>query len=755
MILDDTDFNRVKHDECYLDLLRHILTRFSCMFVGFSFMDPAIDHILQFIAERLGPNYPANHLAILPADADNTLKNRLCSFNIEPVLYDPSAGHSTLWNGIAETARRFSPNQKSEKPHASFPLQSTHTFLATAYARAKIGTELGPLRDTIVDGIVLGLISQNQAPMTLGNLAQQLKNLLSLSGVESEQLTLRRITYLRQLDLCHIDGDMVSTKVSADGSIQAGMIVLIDGVADRLVARHAQQANAEVRRVIGSCVEETLLARGWDLGARFSGARAAEAYDIQGTLDGAMARHGNKLAPRQRRAIVLACFDLLERPATDESHILADMGRLAFGLQLVMHAPCSSIAHGNLLPERVYLDANVAMPMVVAGHPYQPVYADTFRRLGEAARAAGLGVTVFVARDFLNEIIAHKNIARREVDMMGLDDPEELRRHIMYYGAQTTNVFVGAFGSWVGRLHENIRFDDFLREAAPYETVPELTAFLDQKGIQTVPLGFSDEEMSDFYRIKNALEDAYEMDPRSMHDRKSPILIEHEARQLARLGLDAHQGFRSVFVTADERLRGLLKGSILSQMSSATMSHVSFVQLIDLLVGVEGDPVSLSRLYWGGGTLVEQAMILNYYTNLALGYREEAMAMTLPEVLGTLVPEAVNAAKQFGIMLFPGGSVESKARTALFLDRFEDRFFANMADVIRKRYPDEYNSAEQARRLLLEERIRKTTAQISKFEVSLAEGCDTQTKAFYERMLEDLRIDLEVCRNELKNLQGV
>jgi hypothetical protein len=224
---------------------------------------------------------------------------------------------------------------------------------------------------------------------------------------------------------------------------------------------------------------------------------------------------------------------------------------------------------------------------------------DTLQCLADSANAASTSVHILVGRDFLNEVIAHKQIARREAEAIGLEDPSELADHILYYGAETTNVFVGAYASWVGREQIPISFEEFLRQAAPYDTERELATYIEKQGFQTVDLRpHSTGEAEVFADVEMGLQTAYDQDERSRFDPKQSVLIEHEGKQLAQLSVDAEQGRRSLFVTADARLRRLAVGPVLGRAGSVTISHIALVQLIDMLVGIKSDPTSFGRLLW-------------------------------------------------------------------------------------------------------------------------------------------------------------
>lgn len=755
IVFAEDDYKRTEENEYYIDLVRHALTRYSCLLLGFSFVDPAIDRVFQIIEDRLSPGFPELHLAILPADADKRLKTRLARFNIRTVRYEVSDRHSVLWEGIKLASRKFTMAQKIEKPTASFPLDAIKRFIATSYARAKLEEELQPLRDIVVDGIVIDILMETgEEGATLERVSDDLKKYLSMSTKESRQLAQRRIEVLSSRGWCRVSNNVIRATQETTNVLEEDLNALVDGVINRIEVREGQRITSRLRKVAARCIEEVLVARGWDLGAHYAGPMAADTPDILSTVSSSLEKHGANLSEWQREGLWQACYDLFQHPSETESAVLAELGRVAFGLQLVINSPCATIAYEAVLPERNYLDASVLMPAIVEGHPYRPVYVDAIRRLGEAASAVGMSVSVAVAEEFLNEIIAHREIARREVEAMSLENPETLAHHILYHGADRVNVFVGAYGSWVGRLKEDVRFGEFLRRVAPYRSVEELARYLEQEGIETVRLYFkSDDEVDLYYRIKHALTDAYESDSRSQYDRKEEVLIDDEARQLTLLIRDLERGLRSVFVTADMRLRRLATGPVLGKPGSAIISHRGLVQLIDMLVGLRSDPVSLTRLFWGGGVTDEATMIRDYFTNLALQYQEEAMAMSVSEVLKTFVPEVTEAAKRKGISLFPGGTTESKARTARFLDRFEDRFYADMAEAVHRRFPEEYNLAEDIRREHLERQKQETLELIKKCQEKLRLSDDPKEKAARKKELTELREYLDEYKRELATIQ--
>jgi len=265
LVLDEDDYHRTERDEAYFDLLRHAFTRYSCLFVGFSFIDPAINRILQVIENRLAPNFPAFHAALLPADADGHLTARLTALNIQVLEYDPATAHAALWTGVSRAAHQFTATEKADRPRAVFPLGAVQPFLATSYARAKMGQELQPLRDTVVEGMILGILAQAHDAVTMEALSAEFRKLLGLPQDQVSIIVSRRVAALSQRGWCMVVGDSVTSIAVGGNALQDDIQVLVEGVANRLLVREQLAITPVMSSQISGCIEDALLIRGWDL----------------------------------------------------------------------------------------------------------------------------------------------------------------------------------------------------------------------------------------------------------------------------------------------------------------------------------------------------------------------------------------------------------------------------------------------------------------------------------------------------------
>ena len=96
------------------------------------------------------------------------------------------------------------------------------------------------------------------------------------------------------------------------------------------------QRDEPSRIVAERCIEEILCARSWDLSAHYAGAKTVDVSNILSTVSSSVEKRGAGLSERQRQKLAWACYDLLQYPDEMESIVLAELGRVAFGIQLIL-----------------------------------------------------------------------------------------------------------------------------------------------------------------------------------------------------------------------------------------------------------------------------------------------------------------------------------------------------------------------------------------------------------------------------------
>ena len=294
-------------------------------------------------------------------------------------------------------------------------------------------------------------------------------------------------------------------------------------------------------------------------------------------------------------------------------------------------------------------------------------------------------MSISVGRQFLEEIVAHRQRATEMVQAGGLEDPKTLRRHIQFYSAVNTNVFVGAYGTTVASEAKAPKFTEFLEDVAPYENGEQLAAYLERRSIETVEMQFRKESNREFITVLNALKEAYE----TIDQDKASILVEHEAQQMTQLAVHDDAGVSSVFVTADGKLRRAVElAAELRGLSSLLVSHLGLVALTDVLVGIdEADAGSLSRMMWLSTDTDEKQELLEYFINLGLRKYDESMSNDLQGLAEKCATEAKKEARLQNLDL--SATARHVEETVKFLDRFEDRFYEQWDEAIRRRHREE------------------------------------------------------------------
>jgi hypothetical protein len=682
IVLDVDDYNSLYSNSEYQDFLHHVLTQKTCLFVGFSFLDPAIDRILQYIADR--GVQPKKHFALVSPVSDGLLE-RLAKHNIAVTLYDPKDNHSILWAALAEAATQV--RSRKVEPLSTLPggFDTAKRLLAVCYARAKMeGNDVTALRSLVVQGILLSELANGVT--TVQTLAARLRGYYPMSIEEAILQVSVGIDALQQKDLCEREEGKVTLKAQlVPKGGQAAVGPLVNGVVARLIVREKYHLPLNLRDGITNVIEEVIVLRGFDLGAEFSGSETTEELDPSPTINAAMDRHLKGIRPDRRRYIAEAFVDLLRHPDPKEEAVLAELGRLSFGIEVILQAGRTTM-YSLSLPEIVYLDASVVLPAIVPGHPYQASYVDAIKRLRDASHRAGSSTAVLIADVFLDEILHHKRKAMELVADRGLDEMDTLQRRVMFYGADKINVFISGYSSWLKGANGEGSFELFLSEQAPYNTKDELKAFLQERGISVV--SSHPKSLADTKRLGDATKEvlqAYEVIETAVESwlKKATVLKKHEGCQVAMMNAAIDKKRRVLLITADKMLRRVIAHSRYSYLRESLMTPRNLVQLVDLLVGVEVSPTSLSRLLWSVKLADDRAMIKDYLISRALPHYNAALLLKMNDLLDGYVERILQEARLESIDL-TATRLEQRIVTSKFMDRVEDEVFANLAEEMKK-----------------------------------------------------------------------
>ncbi len=684
MVVDGDDYKRVLEDPLYNDFLgQDVLRKRTCLFVGYSFLDPAIEHMLSFISERFGPLYSGTHYALVPVSSVD-LVTRLAKFSIEVITY---ANHEELWSAIESLARTPVVGEAIQEPavhEASY--ERMRAYLAGCYARSSMATDAIPLRELVSQGLVLSLVEAHADGVGLKTLAAEFRQLVPMKHEDAEVAVSAASEALTDKGWVTADRGVVRLTQPVTKAFERDLDSLVKGVLDRLVVKEGTERKSKYSEAVKTILQEIFMTHGWELAAEYSGAKPVANVDVYPFIRQRL----GKLLPdewfHKLDSLTRCIQDSIRRPTDREARMLAHIARTSFGLNVILHLGSSTLKE-QVLPERIYLDASVLMPAITKGHPLQPVYLSALQKLNTAVAAVGASCEILVSRDFLNEVVHHRDNAVKYVRELKLEDPEALGRHILFHGAENTNVYVGAFSTWMNEKNALFPFDVFLAEVAPYADEYSLSKYLKQFSIKTIPVPDWDSQFQTIsHEFLLQLQQGYDVyeKQRWTTGHKAPILVEHEARQVAMLELELRSGRKSYFFTADKTLRGILGDIRLGAAWNVVISNRGLIHIADLLVGIDSDPGSIVRSLWAISELDAERALREYFVNRVLKKYDEAMVLALPQIIDRIVEQAKHAVRVERINFF-GTEVSEKVKAKNFLDRFEEQFFEAMAEELEKR----------------------------------------------------------------------
>lgn len=682
IVLTKSHFSGLADDPIYRDVLTHFATRSNLLFVGFSFGDPAIENVLSDINRLYGPLTQGEHLALVPSDLAEDTSNKLRRLNVEQLRYDHPAddrAHSQLWELIRQAGEAVDAEKQQSVavPVPQSLFDTAKRYLASCYARLHLGTQVTPLRDAVIEGMVSALL-QNHAPraVPVKELVEAIHHDFALPMREAEKVVHDCLESLSSERLCSWHKKNSIPTAAWNGSaddetrLDNAIRTLVKSAADRAVVQESLKITDLTTETLNAFFKHLVLQRGWDLGAAFAAGKTPQDTDVKQLM---FSLAGATLSTMDIQALVRVCESMLLTPTAREAKILSELGRASFALELALKAPHSQFFHSEVLPRRVYLDANVLMPAFTQGHPLCKIYDDCLSRLKNAAAKAG-GLKICTTYGYLNEVISHRRLAIEEYQANPDFFSEDLQREVIFFGTGNVNVFKGAYANLL-LASPDLTFPRFIDEFAPYADERELVKWLHSRGVLTVNK-FESSGM-DVPGMTVELQKQYGQD---LTQRKNITLIDHDAIQLAALRRDVENGDRVVFVTADKRLREIVAAGPHKNVAEHMMSHIGLTQLIDLLVGIDGNDRGLAHLIWGARVSEKANEVRHYFTARCLQTYDEAMAMELPDLVDQFADMVLAEAQRQNVPTDNG-----HRELFAIAGTFEDRFFEAMREKVEAR----------------------------------------------------------------------
>jgi hypothetical protein len=493
IVLSGAQFDRLLQGDVYVDLLTRTFTNKAVLFLGFSFYDPAIRHVLELIDKKFGPSPPGRHTALIPRGFNEFLQ-KAHRLNIDVVEYEPADRHAALWEGIAEAASALKKVKATSTTVANPPslLRPMKKYLAACFARAQVASSAVSLSEIVLEGVVSAVV-QAVAPkgIPFHEIREAIRQSIGLRGDDVDEPALGALKSLIEAKLIRRQRSKGEKgykyswigAVEPGGGLGAAIDKLVVSVLDRAYVQEGwRPKDAAVKDVIRDFMINAVQHRGWDLGAAFAAGRPPDGVDVLQILAESGAA---RLSALDRERIVRTLDSMFLRPTADEAELLGELGRVSFALELAFQAPKSTLFHRATLPKRVYLDTNVIMPAIIEGHPNQRLYNTAIRRLKEASAAAGAPCQFVVFHGYLNEVVSHRRAALDAATKADGEFDVAARGDVMFHGAANVNVFTGAYirhldaGGTPG-------FSEFVNRVAPYKTEAELGRSLTAQGFVVI-----------------------------------------------------------------------------------------------------------------------------------------------------------------------------------------------------------------------------------------------------------------------------
>ncbi len=690
IVLDSSDYDKLKINSTYRDFLTQILRQRPTLFIGFSFFDPAIQIVLDTYKAAFGPNFPEMHLAIIPDGHDKRLLTALSEVNIQVLTYDPNDLHKNLWRSIRVATEVPAP--LPEQTHADalipkdLPNSCLHRMIAFTFAQSSTPDHIRrPALEMVQDGALLSVLDEWGG----GNVDKisVVESLRQLLGIEKDQAVAlfeqssRRLLAAGQIrDL----GKYISKAATNNDSFDKTLNILASGTTDRVKILKGITLEPRYGPLLKELWENLFIIRSWDLAPQYAGSMAIKGVAVEETISSLL--QGKGVPVGVEKALLESFLHVIRHPDNAQATALAEMSRTAITVQILLASPRQTIAHAYTLPTKIYFDASVLLPAIIPGHPMHHGYLSAIKRLKSAAKNARQKCEFEIRAEFLEEILKHREKAIELVKQLKLEEPVFMAKHISFYGAENTNVYVGAFSSLFKRGETSPHsFSAFLFKIAPYRNEKELIAFLQQEGFKAEMERFFYKNHSDFSHIFNHLLSGYEQ-ALSFGKNKDRVLIQHEALQLTQLSCDAASGIRSLFVTADRRLQRIIHSTKdLEKLTGSVISELGFIGLVDLLVGLGPDKEIFTRLMWAMPRTNVQRQIRDYLVTTTLNHYDDAMALAMPTVLDEILSSEQYAIEANGEQFRKATSTEDAKSASEFLDRLQDEYFEKMRKTIERR----------------------------------------------------------------------
>ncbi len=647
----------------YANFVEWLVADSTVVFFGFSFADPYFMATLRNFGEVTRGRMRNTGFALLADPPHDSVREVLGKLNILVVPYSPDDGHAEAWDLF--TAYAATPPPTPENPSE----RRLRRILAATLTHLRSSRDPA-LTSTVFSAAVLAEMRSHQLSLPLDTLVGRIRQELGIPAA-SERLIHEALAELTRLgQVCRVDGmySAASETQEDERDAQGTLHALARSILARAQTRYGFTPSRDFD--YGPALQEVLLrvfvADGLTLAHSLVGSRTERVAEreLLDLVEQAIAALPN--ADRQRvQPLCSGLLSLLDRPDRHEEELLDSLASATFTLCLTLADPALSDLAQATSRAAAYLDASIVLPWISIGHPTGLLSEAIINHVGQPT----------VPAFYVNEIVSHRDLARRELAEARLDDPRRFQEYAVYYGLQNINAFLGGYGA---RLSTGVSqtFAEYLDEVAPFETESEATSFLEKRGLVVVA---PPREHAHATYFKDLLRTRLSSIQRTRND----IRVSHDAEMLA--VLVSPRDTTSTLVSADRILMSTLAASDYSQHLKRFLLPYQAAALADLRAGGKRAIRGMSRvLFTVRRDQIDQ--LREFYTNRVLADYEPALTQELTTIVDDIVSEAERQRRLLGSLnALDTESYLYRSRQFTAIDQFEGRFHERMLDA-RKRH---------------------------------------------------------------------
>jgi len=579
IVYSDETYNRISSQDTYVHLLRDVFIRHSVLAIGFGWTDPPFLETLRHIRDKMSGAGRHPHYAILPSTTTADLE-LLRSANFCLVQYDASGGHSFVQQFVGNL-RAAAPTELANGVSKS-AIHDLET-LASVYAAI---TDPNRRNTYQIAAGTLVLTELRAQPRTRPELISCVATRLGTTNADSGKLVDCGLDYLEPLGAVRVVGERLAVQLEFPELRPAITDPVVDAILVRMTSHDRGVAVTErLRASVRHVVAYAMLAQGKAVARAFANEDDPDAYVLHKLVDSGVSQSDCPIG--QRRALAIACREILIEPSPEVSRVLFDLATAAYALERVFLNPVDSNV-GEALRWRLYLDSNVAMRMLDSSSDLN----GSLRTL--RVRCERLGTPLHVLGPFLDEIVAHVEIVGRLIAGLHVRSLQGLERYMKAIPRQELSPIL----LWYARGMAQGLWKSY-------------EGFLSKSGLGTMEgaartfakLGIHIEGHNAVARMDTSVRETLWAELRSWrrHDQESQgarRLRRAEATQVVWLSHIRKEGYRGWFLSRDGQLRRALKFVLSGEYSGYVITPSAWMMRLRELNWGDLDMQGFAELMW-------------------------------------------------------------------------------------------------------------------------------------------------------------